>query len=88
MFTELSRVVGFDRLRLIHLNDTLVELGSRRDRHYHIGRGKIGEEGFRAIVNYPGTQNLPGIIETPADSDWDKTNLRTLRTLAGRRVNR
>ncbi len=83
MFDELSRLVGFKRLKLVHLNDTLVDLGSRRDRHHHIGRGKIGREGFRAIVNYPGAQDLPGIIETPADDPrWDRRNLAVLRKLA------
>jgi deoxyribonuclease-4 len=82
LFEELDHHVGLSRLRLVHLNDTQVELGSHRDRHYHVGKGCIGIEGFRAIVNAPGTQNLPGIIETPGhDIAHDAENLATLRRL-------
>lgn len=83
MFELLKRHVGFDRLKVVHLNDTQMTLDSRRDRHYHIGKGHVGLEGFRAILNYPGTQHLPGIIETPAEDDLapDIENLATLRSL-------
>jgi len=84
MFADIRRLVGLDRLRLIHLNDTLAELGSHRDRHHHIGCGRIGREGFRAIVNHPASSDLPGIIETPAERDWDERNLRVLRSLSRR----
>lgn len=85
MFDKLKRYAGFERLKVVHLNDTEKALGSHIDRHHHIGKGNIGIEGFRAIVNYPGTQNLPGIIETPADNDLkqDKENLSVLRGLSG-----
>ena len=82
MFAELKRYVGFDRLKVIHLNDTLKDLASHRDRHHHIGKGNIGIEGFRAILNYPGVENLPGIIETPGETiECDLENLATLRRL-------
>lgn len=82
LFDELGHHVGLPRLKLVHLNDTQVELGSHRDRHYHVGKGCIGIEGFRAIVNAPGTQGLPGIIETPGhDVSHDAENLGTLRSL-------
>ncbi|MGB9620661.1 MAG: deoxyribonuclease IV, partial [Armatimonadota bacterium] len=81
MFAELDRLVGVERLKLIHLNDTPALLGSHRDRHHHIGRGRIGREGFRAIVNHPASRGLPGIIETPAEHGWDARNLRVLRRL-------
>lgn len=85
MFELLKRHVGFERLKVVHLNDTQMPLDSRRDRHYHIGKGQIGLEGFRAILNYPGTERLPGIIETPAEDDLtpDVENLATLRGLRG-----
>lgn len=80
----LKRHVGFEKLKVVHLNDTQMALDSRRNRHYHIGKGHVGLEGFRAILNYPGTENLPGIIETPCDDDdlaFDIENLGTLRSL-------
>lgn len=85
MFDLLKRHVGLDRLKVVHLNDTQMALDSRRDRHYHIGEGHIGISGFRAILNYPGTENLPGIIETPAEDELihDIDNLSTLRSLRG-----
>jgi len=68
---ELHRFVGLERLFLIHLNDTKVPLGSRKDRHWHIGTGHIGIEGFRNIVNDPRLSHLPGIMETPRKNDHD-----------------
>ncbi|MCL5105514.1 MAG: deoxyribonuclease IV [Armatimonadetes bacterium] len=82
MFAELDRHVGLDKLRVVHLNDTLKDLGSHHDRHHHIGKGNIGEEGFRAIINYPRLEDLPGIIETPGETiELDRENLRVLRGL-------
>lgn len=68
---ELHRFVGLERLFLIHLNDTKVPLGSRKDRHWHIGKGHIGIEGFRNIVNDSRLSHLPGIMETPRKNDHD-----------------
>jgi deoxyribonuclease-4 len=81
MFEDLDYFVGLDKLKMIHFNDTEKELASHADRHYHIGHGMIGIEGFRAILQHPATRNLPGIIETPDDIEWDKKNLMTLREL-------
>jgi deoxyribonuclease-4 len=82
MLTEARSLIGLDKLLLVHLNDTLVELQSHRDVHHHIGEGKIGLEGFRAIVNHPAVADLPGILETPMDDPgWDVRNLETLRRL-------
>ncbi len=82
VFATLDRMIGGARLKVVHLNDTQMELGSKRDRHYHIGKGNIGMEGFRAVVNHPLTRSLPGIIETPADDiEQDRANLDTLRSL-------
>jgi deoxyribonuclease-4 len=55
----------------MHLNDTHVELGSRRDRHANIGTGKLGEESFRALLRHPALAPLGGIIETPAKTIED-----------------
>ena len=83
MFGSLDRCVGRSKLLVVHLNDTEMALGSRRDRHYDIGKGMIGPEGFRAILQDPVTFDLPGIIETPAGDglDLDRRNLATLRKL-------
>jgi len=86
---ELDRTVGLERLSLIHLNDSKYSLGSRRDRHQHIGEGKIGLEGFKNIVNHAALRELPFILETPKmayeherlDSDADEVNLERVRAL-------
>ncbi|MHB1456366.1 MAG: deoxyribonuclease IV [Armatimonadota bacterium] len=63
--SEVDSLFGLERLKVIHLNDTLVELGSKRDRHENIGNGKIGIVGFNVIVNHPSLSDKIGIIETP-----------------------
>lgn len=63
---EFDSVVGLQWLRLMHLNDTHVELGSRRDRHANIGTGHLGGKSFRALLHHPALAPLAGIIETPA----------------------
>jgi deoxyribonuclease-4 len=79
---EFHEIIGIERLKVIHLNDSKVPLGSRKDRHWHIGKGEIGLEGFRAIVNHLSLNHLPGIMETPRESDADDLrNMRTLRKL-------
>lgn len=84
---EVRRVLGMGRLRLIHVNDSKAPLGSRRDRHEHIGRGAIGLEGFRRILNHPRLRGLPFILETPRSDDADdRRNLETLRDLCRRRT--
>ena len=77
-------VIGLERLYVIHLNDSKKGLGSRVDRHEHIGKGQIGMEGFRALMNDPRFFNIPKIIETQKDTngiDWDQINLDKLRGL-------
>ncbi len=79
---ELDRNVGLKNLELIHLNDSKFPLGSRRDRHEHIGRGYIGTEGFRRLVNHVALREKPFILETPKDDDSsDPTNLARVRAL-------
>jgi deoxyribonuclease-4 len=79
---SLDRIVGLKRLKLVHLNDSRDELGSHADRHEHIGKGKLGLEAFRRIVNDPRLSGAAFILETPKDSDnADKHNLKTVRKL-------
>ncbi len=58
-------LVGFDRLKVVHANDSKQPFGSRKDRHEHIGQGEIGEEGFRCLVNDPRLENTMIVVETP-----------------------
>lgn len=79
---EIDKAVGINRIKLIHLNDAKNKLGSRHDRHEHIGKGYIGLEGMRRIINHPQLRNLAFILETPKDSDdADKINLAVVKGL-------
>ena len=78
-----SKTIGFNRLKLVHLNDSVGDLGSRVDHHDHIGLGKIGEEGFRRILASQ-LAKRPMIMETPIDSRRsDVENMKKVRELAG-----
>jgi deoxyribonuclease-4 len=82
-FEEFDRLIGLQHIRCFHLNDSQKELGSRVDRHSHIGQGCIGLEAFRLLVNDPRFAAVPKIIETPKGDDMaeDVTNLTLLRSL-------
>jgi deoxyribonuclease-4 len=90
-FKQFGRLVGFDRLKAFHLNDSKRPLGSRVDRHEHIGEGFLGLEPFRRIVNDRRFRGLPMLLETPkgegkatgpiAADPLDERNLNTLRNL-------
>lgn len=81
---KFNSVLGFSRLKVIHLNDSQVGLGSGRDRHELIGLGYIGEQGFRALFKHEAVRNLPFIMETPIDERGDeKENMRKARELSG-----
>jgi deoxyribonuclease-4 len=76
--------IGLKRLHLLHLNDSKTPLGSRKDRHWHIGEGYIGLEGFRNLVNHPLLRHLPGIMETPRkDTVEDLRNMKVIKSLVG-----
>ncbi|MCF0234291.1 MAG: deoxyribonuclease IV [Thermoguttaceae bacterium] len=85
-FSRFDDVIGLDRLRAFHLNDSVKGLGSRVDRHAHIGFGAIGKDAFRAIINDPRFAELPMYLETPKGEmedgrDWDAVNLKTLQEM-------
>ena len=85
---QLEDIIGLDQVACIHLNDSQRELGSRVDRHAHIGQGAIGVEGFRLLVNDPRFRHVPMILETPKGDDpvgSDRRNLAILRSLVRRR---
>jgi deoxyribonuclease-4 len=83
---EISSWIGLKQILAFHLNDSKTELGSRVDRHAHIGKGKIGKEGFRHIVNDARFKNHPACLETPKGKDMkeDVENLKVLRGLERR----
>jgi len=83
MWNEFDDIIGLKYLFAFHLNDTEKDLGSRVDRHTHIGQGKIGKESFGFLVNDEKFRDIPGIIETPKGKDMkeDVMNLATLRSL-------
>jgi len=78
---EFDRVIGMERLSLIHLNDSLKPLDSRIDRHEHIGLGYIGDQGFKNLITDPRFEKISKILETPKDRNGmgDRDNLKKLR---------
>ena len=79
---EIKKLVGLSLLQVIHLNDSKDPLGSKRDRHEHIGKGKIGQEAMRRIVRHPVLSNLSFILETPKDTiRSDEMNLKVVRAM-------
>jgi deoxyribonuclease-4 len=82
---EFDRTIGLSWLKAFHVNDSKKGLGSRVDRHHHIGQGEIGLEAFRLLVNDQRFQDHPMVLETPKEEednlDMDTTNLQTLRDL-------
>ena len=82
--SSFDKIVGLENLKLIHLNDSQGELNSKKDRHEHIGLGKIGPEGFKAIVNHDYLKNIPMIMETPVNEKrGDKENIIFLKKMIG-----
>jgi deoxyribonuclease-4 len=82
-FSRLDRLIGVRRVRFFHVNDSMHELGSRKDRHQHIGKGEIGLPGFRLLMNDPRFQGVGMVLETPKDESLkeDRRNLKVLRSL-------
>jgi deoxyribonuclease-4 len=68
---EFDKFVGIDHLKIIHLNDSKGEIGCNKDRHDHIGLGKIGETGLRHVVRFANSKKVPVILETPIDDRRD-----------------
>jgi deoxyribonuclease-4 len=81
----LGRTVGFDKVKAVHFNDSKVAFNSQVDRHWHIGRGEIGDEGLARVLNHPKLRRLPFILETPQDDQSDDlANLAAARALIQR----
>ncbi len=86
LMADIAATVGLDKLKAIHVNDSEKGLGSRRDRHEHIGKGEIGLEGFRFLMNDPRLERIPKILETEKSEDMheDVENMDALRSLIRR----
>ena len=78
---EFDRVIGIERLKAIHINDSMNVLAAHKDRHEKIGKGKIGLEAFRRIVNHPKLRDLPFYLETPCDLQGYKEEIALLKGL-------
>lgn len=78
-FDSFDKILGLQNLKAFHLNDSKGDLGSKLDRHEHIGKGKLGITPFKYIMSQ--FKAIPKVIETEKEGDWDKTNLELLRSL-------
>ncbi len=83
ILAEFDEKIGLGKLKLIHINDSKRECGSRIDRHEHIGKGHIGSKGLALILNAPGLRSVPMVLETPKfnNDEADRMNLKKIRRL-------
>lgn len=82
VLTEFDRVIGLDRLKALHLNDSKNPMGSRKDRHECIGKGSLGLETFRKILSHPALKDKPMILETPNELPGYAAEIELLRNLS------
>lgn len=80
---EFDSIVGLDKLKAIHLNDSKNPMGSHKDRHEEIGKGSIGIETFKNIINHPKLRGLPFYLETPLDNLGHREEIELLKSLRG-----
>ena len=81
VLTEFDKVIGLDRLKALHLNDSMNPTGSHKDRHQKLGLGFLGLEPFRRIINHPVLKRLPKVLETPNELDGYAAEIRLLREM-------
>ena len=81
VIAEFDRVVGLERMKAIHANDSMNVLGAHKDRHEKICKGKIGLEAFKRIVSHPKLKGLPFYLETPCDLQGYKEEIALLKSL-------
>ena len=81
VLNEFDQVIGLDRLKAIHLNDSMNSLGAHKDRHEKIGQGHLGLEAITRIINHPALKELPFILETPNDDEGYTNEIAMLRKL-------
>ena len=78
---RLNTMIGLEKLKVVHLNDSKTPFSSRVDRHWHIGEGEIGYRGFKIILSNPVIRALPLIMETPWGVGWDRKNMERVLAL-------
>ena len=83
VLTEFDKVIGLDRLKALHLNDSMNPVGAHKDRHQKLGQGYLGLECFRRIVNHPVLAPLPKVLETPNELPGYAAEIHLLREMAG-----
>ncbi|MBQ0038436.1 MAG: deoxyribonuclease IV [Clostridiales bacterium] len=83
VLTEFDRVIGLERLKAVHVNDSLNPVGAHKDRHARIGEGYLGAEAFSRIVTHPALQDLPMVLETPNDLPGYAREIALLRQMHG-----
>jgi len=81
VFKEFDKIIGLAQLKAMHINDSKTEYQSKSDRHEHIGKGEIGKETFKKLMNDKRFAQIPMIIETPKVGNWDVINIRLLKKL-------
>ena len=81
MLTKFDNIIGLDRLKAIHLNDSLNSCGSHKDRHARIGEGQIGLDAITRIINHEKLKDLPFLLETPNELDGYAREIKLLRSL-------
>ena len=81
VLTEFDRVIGLERLKAVHINDSMNPLGAHKDRHARIGEGYLGEAAFGRSINHPALRDLPFILETPNDLAGDAREIGRLKEL-------
>lgn len=79
VLAEFDRIIGIDKLKAMHLNDSMNPLGSHKDRHAKIGEGHLGTEAFINIINHPKLKDLPFILETPNELSGYAREIKLLR---------
>lgn len=81
VLAEFDRIVGLDRLKAIHINDSMNPLGAHKDRHEKIGQGFLGTEAFERIINHPALRHLPFLLETPNELSGYAAEIALLKDL-------
>lgn len=81
VLNEFNKIIGLDRLKAIHINDSMNPIGSHKDRHQKIGEGYLGEKAFKNIINHPKLKDLPFYLETPNELDGYAKEIALLKSL-------
>jgi len=81
VFDNFDKIIGIEKLKAMHVNDSKTEYASKADRHEHIGKGEIGKEVFKKLMKDKRFAKIPMILETPKIGNWDVKNLKLLRKM-------